>query len=188
MIIYLLIDISASMTGAKMASLNDAMENLVAELQNFDSATNPLSLMALVYSRDAKWLSEKPMPLSEFVWERPTPFGMTAMGMACSELSKKLCETPSIALLITDGYPTDDFEDGIKELISNPCSKNCSRFAISIGEDSDVESLRRFVDSPEKVFTVNDLDQLSDNLSSIMQQNLSHMVCQKYNTMNDEWD
>lgn len=188
MIIYLLIDISASMTGAKMASLNDAMENLVAELQNFDSATNPLSLMALVYSRDAKWLSEKPMPLSEFVWERPTPFGMTAMGRACSELSKKLCETPSIALLITDGYPTDDFEDGIKELISNPCSKNCSRIAISIGEDSDVESLRRFVDSPEKVFTVNNFDQLFENISSVLQLSLSPTVRINWTPMNDEWD
>jgi uncharacterized protein YegL len=56
---------------------------------------------------------------------------------------------PPVLVLISDGQPTDDFDQGLKELLDQPWGKKAVRIAISIGQDADADVLQKFIAHPE---------------------------------------
>jgi uncharacterized protein YegL len=52
---------------------------------------------------------------------------------------------PPVLVLISDGQPTDDFENGLKELMDLPWGKKAVRIAIAIGQDADLDVLQKFI-------------------------------------------
>ena len=78
--------------------------------------------------------------------------GTTAFGAALS-LAKNIIENSTITLenwfnpkviLITDGYPTDDYQKTLNEFISTGRSAKCARYAIGLGKDFDKDILKQF--------------------------------------------
>jgi uncharacterized protein YegL len=68
---------------------------------------------------------------------------------------------PPVLVLISDGQPTDDFEAGLKSLMSQPWGKLAVRIAIAIGRDADIDVLQRFIGNPEiKPLQANNPDSL----------------------------
>ena len=63
-------------------------------------------------------------------------------------------------MLLSDGEPTDEFEDGLEVLKGNSWFKAAIKIAIAIGEDADQEKLAMFTGSRESVFTVHNIDAL----------------------------
>jgi uncharacterized protein YegL len=56
---------------------------------------------------------------------------------------------PPVLVLISDGQPTDDFDDGLRALTAEPWGKKAVRLAIAIGEDADTNVLQRFIGHAE---------------------------------------
>lgn len=175
MILFFLIDTSGSMLGSKIGSVNDAIENVLPMIGEI-SDENPdaeINVAALEFSTGVHWLYDEPKGAKDFIWQKVEADGLTSLGEACEELSKKLSRTggfmptssgsgyfaPAI-ILLSDGGPTDNFEGGLKVLQGNSWFKNAIKVAIAIGDDADKEVLKQFTGSSEAVITVHNIDAL----------------------------
>jgi uncharacterized protein YegL len=69
---------------------------------------------------------------------------------------------PPVVVLVSDGYPTDDFATGLAALMSEPWGKKAVRVAIAIGQDADTAALERFIGNAEiKPVRANNPEQLT---------------------------
>lgn len=175
MILFFLIDTSASMSGKKIQSVNDAIENVLPIIGEI-SDENPdaeINIAAMKFSTGADWVYNEPKEAKDFIWQTVSPEALTSLGEACRELSRKLSRTngfmptstgsgyyaPAI-ILLSDGGPTDDFQGGLKVLKENSWFKNAIKVAIAIGNDADENVLKDFTGSPEAVIKVHNIDAL----------------------------
>jgi uncharacterized protein YegL len=46
---------------------------------------------------------------------------------------------------LSDGQPTDNYEDGLNKLLDEPWGKKAIRIAIAIGEDANMRVLEKFI-------------------------------------------
>ena len=67
--LFFVIDTSGSMAGAKIGALNDAMINILSELQ-YEGV--PMEVSVLLYSKTVRWMYERPIDISEFEWKTRT--------------------------------------------------------------------------------------------------------------------
>ena len=83
--------------------------------------------------------------------------GETALGEALKR-TKEMIEDKKITLsrayrptivLVSDGKPTDDWEDPMDDFINTGRSKKCDRMAMAIGKDADENVLKRFIEGTE---------------------------------------
>jgi uncharacterized protein YegL len=172
MTLFFMIDKSGSMVGNKIGSVNDAIKNVLPIIGEI-SDENPdaeIRVAALEFSNGVEWKYDKPMEAKDFIWQDVQADGLTSLGAACSELSKKLsrsgfmstpsgCYAPAI-ILLSDGGPTDNFEAGLKALQANNWFKSAIKIAIAIGDDADKEVLKQFTGNSEAVITVHNIDAL----------------------------
>lgn len=190
--LYLLLDTSGSMEGAKISALNDSMENIIVDLQEKAFNGNVINLSVLSFARDAKWMYEHPINILDFTWKPLSASGMTSLGKACCELAKSIPDNnkePCVIVLLSDGCPTDDYEEGINKLHQLSEFKNAEKFAIALGENADLPSLCKFVDNNDNIFIENRSDKLLDALSTII--NSSSLNVQNYHDFDisddEEW-
>lgn len=174
MIFYVLLDTSGSMEGAKIAAVNDAMSNLVSELKQISNLTNlAVDLNVLSFGKQVKWKYDYPVNVEVFAWSPLSAGGMTPLGKACTELNLMLLSDNGRShekiyiILLSDGCPTDDYDEGIEALQANPRFTNSNRFAIAIGDNAEIPSLVRFVEYVNHVYIQNNADELLDTLRSI---------------------
>ena len=173
--LYILLDTSGSMAGAKIAALNDAMSNIVSELRQISNSTKQgIELAIFSFGKDAKWMYEQRMDVKDFSWSPLLAGGMTPLGKACLQLNRDLMPDNTkpadkiFIILISDGCPTDDYDEGIATLWANPRFKKANRFAIAIGDNADIPALLRFVDSDSHIFVQNRADELMDTLQNLL--------------------
>jgi len=81
--------------------------------------------------------------------------GVTDLGAALSMVAKELHvppmtsrALPPVLVLVSDGQPIDNFEQGLAELLAEPWGQRAVRIAIAIGRDTDYEVLERFIGNP----------------------------------------
>lgn len=68
---------------------------------------------------------------------------------------------PPVVVLLSDGQPTDDFEAGLRDLLSVPWGRKAVRMAIAIGSDADMGMLETFAGSIERpVMRANNANEL----------------------------
>ena len=82
--------------------------------------------------------------------------GNTDLGAALRLLAEQLRvppmqerALPPVLVLISDGQPTDDFEQGLSELMKQPWAVKAVRVAIAVGQDADLDVLQKFIGHPE---------------------------------------
>ena len=175
MILFFLIDTSGSMSGKKIQSVNDAIENVLPIIGEM-SDENPdaeINIAAMKFSTGVDWVYNEPKEAKDFIWQPVNPEALTSLGEACRELSRKLSRSngfmptstgsgyyaPAI-ILLSDGGPTDDFQGGLKVLKENSWFKNAINVAIAIGDDADEDVLKDFTGSSEAVIKVHNIDAL----------------------------
>ena len=170
MFIYFLVDTSGSMDGAKIGSVNDTMENIVSELKLYSDNTD-VSINVLSFARKTKWMYKQATSIQQFEWKRLNASGMTSLGNACKVLAKNIEKNISNEdikiLLISDGLPTDDFDEGIKKLNVVLAKYSSSRFAIAL-EGADLPTLNTFTDNIKNVFQLERLDDLMEVMLSTL--------------------
>ncbi len=173
MTLFFLVDKSGSMKGKKIDAVNNAIRNVIPMLAEI-SETNPdaeIKVAAMEFSGGTEWVYDEPKAASDFVWQDVSvEWTGTSLGKVCLELNSKLSRNgymktasgayaPAI-MLLSDGEPTDEFEDGLEVLKGNSWFKAAIKIAIAIGEDADQEKLAMFTGSRESVFTVHNIDAL----------------------------
>lgn len=175
MIVFLMIDTSNSMGGAKTGSVNDVIEHLLPILGEI-ADQNPnaeIRVAALEFSTGACWIYEEPKLINDFIWHGIKAEGATSLGEACQELNKNLSHTAKggfltlrcgelmpVFILISGSAPTDNFEAGLKVLQTNRWFQNAIKVAIPIGDDADRDILKKFTGNEESIITVDNIEAL----------------------------
>ena len=161
LVIFFLIDTSGSMRGTKMGELNTVMEELIPEIRRVGEADTDVKLAVLTFSTDVKWMYSQPINIEDFEWTRLNAEGVTSMGAAFKELSLRMSRnsflnSPSLSFapvifLMTDGYPSDDYKEGLKELQSNSWYKFGLKAALGIGQEANDDMLAEFTGTKDTV-------------------------------------
>ena len=191
--LYLLLDTSGSMDGAKISALNDSMENIIVDLQEKAFNGNIINLSVLSFAKNVRWMYETPINILDFKWKPLIASGMTSLGKACCELANAIsanidCSEKNVIVLLSDGCPTDDYEEGIYELRKQQGFNKAEKFAIAFGDNADIKSLSKFVDDNNQIFVENHADALLDVLGTIIgtiTPNIHHVSNQ--DDIDDDW-
>ena len=161
LVIFFLIDTSGSMKGTKMGELNTVMEELIPEIRKVGEADTEVKLAVLTFSTDVKWMYSEPIAIEDFEWARLSAKGVTSMGAAFKELNTRMSRnsflnSPSLSFapvifLMTDGYPSDDYQEGLKELSTNSWYKFGLKAALGIGNEANDDMLAEFTGNKDTV-------------------------------------
>lgn len=151
-------DCSTSMKGDKIQALNHAIREAVPHMREVADG-NPnaeLLVRSVKFSAGAQWHQSQATKVQSYEWNDLHADGQTDMGLALKLVADTLKTPPMperalppVLVLISDGAPTDDFDSGLRALMSEPWGKKAVRIAIAIGEDAQLTVLQRFIGHPE---------------------------------------
>ena len=83
MTIFFMIDVSGSMKGTKIGSLNSTMEELLPSLIGVGEASTDVKIAIMKFSTDVEWVTPEPVKIEEYqYWNRLEADGLTFMGDA----------------------------------------------------------------------------------------------------------
>ena len=173
MTIFFLIDVSGSMKGTKIGALNSTMEELLPSLIGVGEATTDVKIAVMKFSTKVEWITPRPVRIEEYqYWNRLEAEGLTFMGDAFLELSRKLSRSgflnsPSLSFapvifLLSDGAPNDDWKKGLAALRENRWFQYGLKIALGIGSEVDMDVLREFTGSEELAVQAKNADQLRE--------------------------
>ncbi|MEN9541285.1 MAG: hypothetical protein RLZZ459_1376 [Cyanobacteriota bacterium] len=150
-----LCDCSGSMAAqGKMQALNQAIRQSLPGMAEV-ARQNPearVLVRAVSFADRASWHLPEPTPVEQLEWRDLQAGGITAMGAALQLVATALQSPPMeeralppVLVLISDGQPTDDFEQGLASLMRQPWAQKAVRLAIAMGHDADLEVLQQFI-------------------------------------------
>ena len=151
---FFVVDCSGSMTGDRMASLNYAIRSAIPAMRAAaaDNPENDVLVRVIGFGDKAKWILETPQNLPGFSWTDLKPAGETAMGEALDLLAgvlngKKMPgpQLPPVIVMVSDGLPTDEVDEGLAALEASEYGKGAVRIAVAIGSDADIPTLQSFM-------------------------------------------
>jgi uncharacterized protein YegL len=153
-----LADCSGSMSqDGKIQALNNAIREALPHMQKVagDNPHADVLVRAIRFSQGAEWHVAAPTPIAQFRWTDLHAGGVTDLGAALRLLAQELKvppmserALPPVLVLVSDGQPTDDFEGGLRALLSLPWGLKAVRLAIAIGSDADPDTLEQFINNP----------------------------------------
>lgn len=196
LVMFFLIDRSSSMKGLKMGELNTAMDELIPEIRKIGEADTDVKIAVLTFSSGCAWMYAEPISVEDFTWTPLRANGVTDMGEAFTELASKLSRStflnsPSMSFapvifLLTDGFPTDDYKQGLKYLEANSWYKYALKVALGIGEEANDDMLAEFTGSRETVVHAYSGAQLAQLIKRVAV--TSSQIGSKSMTLSDDYD
>lgn len=166
-IIYM-IDTSGSMDGKRINSVNEAMRDSIPIMEKIanDNTNAQVAVAVMSFDSNVRWIQEGLCDVGDFEWEDLEANGMTYLGDALIELDKRLSRHGEgfltepigyklpVIILMSDGYPNGNWEDGLKRIQGNKWFEHSTRIAIGIGDDFDYTALAAFTGDAEAVIPV----------------------------------
>ncbi len=164
-------DCSGSMSGEKIQQLNFAIREAIPHMRTVadENPNAEVLVRALKFSSGAQWHIGQPTKVADFEWKDLQVDGLTDMGKALKMVAEQLKmppmsdrALPPVLVLLSDGQPTDNFDEGLQALMDLPWGKKAVRIAIAIGEDADTDVLQSFMGSNSelKPLQANNAEQL----------------------------
>lgn len=156
--IFWLVDVSGSMHGEKIATVNRAIKACIQPLidEADDNHEAQMFVRAMKFGSSAKWHTQE-TPIEDFVWYDLDTGGLTSTGAALKLMAKELTveamgkrALPPVIILISDGEATDEYESGIEELLAQRWGQKAVRVAIAIGDDARIDELLKFCSNPKE--------------------------------------
>lgn len=181
--VIFLLDTSGSMTGAPIGAVNSAIENVLPELMSMNESNpdNEIRVAIMTFNFGADWIvggNELLAPEDvQNSWNDLDANGLTAMGAAFNALNEKLSishgfmkhasgSVAPVLFLLSDGEPTDDYQEGLQKLKQNNWYKIAVRVAVGYGDSND-DVLREFTGNSETVMHTNDPKELRNMIKFI---------------------
>lgn len=168
--VVLLLDVSGSMGGEKINTLNAAVKEMISDFANAEKNEIEILVSIITFGSNVSlhtpYTSAKDIEWKDLQVSGATPMG-TAFSMAKAMLEDKEV-TPSRAyrptiVLVSDGQPTDDWQQPLRSLVNEGRSQKCDRMAMAIGSEVSNIVLNEFVSGTEnKVFTAQDASQIQE--------------------------
>ena len=164
--IIFMIDTSGSMKGEKIESVKDSIDNILSMLE--ETGNDDIKIAIQFFSRDIKWpYDDTLIKIEDYNGINPNCSGMTSMGAAfisLAEFLNKIEEGDTYILLITDGAPTDDYEEGLYKLYQVEKFREAEKFALPIGDDVDINVVKEFTGCPDNICKIHNLDLLTEKM------------------------
>lgn len=154
--VIVLADVSTSMEGEKIATLNAALTQMHQKFLGVHDPRSHIHTAIITFGSNAQQI--QPLtPVEKVKLVTLTAGGITAMGAAFQSVLELLQDEtqipkrsylPSI-VLVSDGQPNDDWEKPLQELLDSDRGKRAVRLAVGVGDDCDFDVLKRFVNHSE---------------------------------------
>jgi uncharacterized protein YegL len=141
------------MAGEKIASLNEALRQMVESFRNLGDTRANIWLCVINFA-DKAMLALPPTPVADAVLSTLSAGGKTAMGDAFRLAGQIIEDRTAIPrgsylptlVLFSDGRPNiAGWEAEIEHLLASPRSGRAMRLAMALGGDADEAMLRRFI-------------------------------------------
>lgn len=162
--VFLLLDVSGSMAGQKIGTVNVALKEMIESFRNIENPKGVVELCLITFGRNK---AEVIRPLSRIGPNDAYTLdasGNTPMGMSFDQVVTMIEDynvvsprsyAPTI-VLISDGNPTDYDADGktVQEIMqwdrivkvhSSPRTSKAMRLAMGIGDDLNINVLKAFI-------------------------------------------
>jgi len=147
---YLIIDVSDSMQGNKIGSVNDAINNMIFRLKRVKMAKDITpKVVSLTYSDEVNWSTPFPVDVTSFTYSDPAVHGKASnIGKVLDELDAKLkrqaeasvsAETKTTIIFFTDGLITDDWVESLDKIKSNETFQKANKIAVTFGDELSVD-------------------------------------------------
>jgi uncharacterized protein YegL len=158
--VILALDVSGSMSGDKINSLNVAVREVIKSFAEEEDVRAEIHVAVVTFGA-AGHNAELHLPLTparkiETINDMQA-VGMTPMGAAFT-LIREMVEdkniissrayTPTL-VLVSDGAPNDEWTTPLQSLLNSDRAKKAVRLAMGIGGGADISMLEKFVDNPE---------------------------------------
>lgn len=168
--VIILADTSGSMCADNnIGILNIAIREMIDALSDEGSLRAEVYIAVITFGKGGAHAHLPFNKASSISWDDLEANGTTPMGEAFmmaqalienKEIISSRSYTPTIVLL-SDGKPTDDYEEPLRNLLSSPRAAKAFRMAMSIGANDDQEVLEEFLgDSDLPVFQANEARQI----------------------------
>lgn len=154
---FFLVDCSGSMQfDGKIQALNTAIREAIPHMRRaaLDNAGADVLVRVVRFADGATWHVGDPTPVDSFTWSDVAAGGLTDMGAALQLVAEALDPEampqralPPVMVMVSDGQPTDDFEDALGGLLRSPWGAKSVRMAVAIGRDADHDVLQKFIDT-----------------------------------------
>lgn len=150
--VILLLDVSGSMSGENIKSLNEAVRDMLHVFR--DSANSETDIWVSIITFGAQVSLHQPLaPADGITWGDLTASGSTPLGVAL-EMAKAMLEDKSVVpsrayrpsvVLVSDGKPDRGWEGPLNAFVSQGRSSKCDRMAMAIGAEADEAVLSKFI-------------------------------------------
>lgn len=190
--VIFMVDVSGSMSGSKINTVNQAMKDIMQDLAQFSNSDSEVRYAVMSFADKCKWeTGESGLIQCDGIWQDLMTYSTTSFNQACFFLKERLSGkkdnglfkfasgktiTPPVIILLTDGYPTDGDENGmtgIQELRNNKYFKGSYKIAIAIGNDANLTLCRNFTEDDELVYTVYNSKVLETILKAVVKNSVS---------------
>src|SRR4051812_32357604 len=168
--VILLLDVSGSMHGAKIHNLNAAVKDMLETFRGTENGETEIHAAIITFGAEVK-LHQALASAGDIKWHDLSASDGTPLGTAF-KMAKAMIEdkdvVPSRAyrptvVLVSDGMPTDDWEEPLQAFISDGRSAKCDRIAMAIGADADEMVLGKFIEGTNNsLFYAENAKQLRD--------------------------
>jgi len=167
--VIILADTSGSMArDGNITALNTAMRDMIQSFAAEEPGLAEVHVAIITFGGEAK--VHLPLkPAHEIRFEDLSASGTTPLGGAIA-LTREMIEDRSVVsgraysptiVLLSDGLPTDAWEEPIRQLLESDRARKAQRFALGIGADPGAEALRAFLGDPTaKVLAAKDANQI----------------------------
>ncbi|MGY2373569.1 vWA domain-containing protein [Pseudomonas sp. SDO524_S393] len=157
--VIVLADTSGSMSeGGKIEALNSALQDMIATFAHESRLRAEIQVSVITFGGRSAELNLPLTPAHQIQsFSHLTADGATPLGGAL-RLASQLIEDKDIVpsraykpviVLVSDGYPNDEWETPFARLQNGERSSKATRFAMGIGADADVSMLADFANDPE---------------------------------------
>lgn len=159
--VFLLLDVSGSMSGTKIDTLNQCVKEMIKDFQNERMSEVALKLCVITFGGNGAQLHTPLSLLKDIEFENLEASGMTPMGAALTMASNIINDKEQvlgkgyrpIVVLVSDGYPNDRWEEPLNEFVTGKRTSKCEKWALGIGDGYDANMLQKFLgDTDRKVF------------------------------------
>lgn len=156
--VIILADVSGSMAAnGKITALNDAIAEMIGTFAEEDDSRAEIHVSVVTFGGAAASVHKALTPADKVCWGAMSANGRTPMGQAFA-LVKEMIEDKNVipsrayrptVVLVSDGVPTDDWEQPLREFLVSERASKSMRLAMAIGEDADKKTLSTFLNDPE---------------------------------------
>jgi uncharacterized protein YegL len=156
----------------KIDVLNECIRRMLDDFATADIGRGTIHVGVIAFSRDRAELHQNMVLAADASWTDMEARGGTPLGAALELADAVLRDEAAVPtrsfsptlVLVSDGMPTDEWEEALDRLLESPKGSRANRLAVAIGPDMTEQAkavLRRFVsDEANGVFEAQDVGRI----------------------------